>query len=93
MIKTAAIDLGRMPAFADGCMEHGITDIKYILKLEGGIYKEDNSVFYPLPFASPVPGESVSIIADRESIFVNVGSTDRSAFIGIARISYTSEET
>ncbi|MDR3130401.1 MAG: hypothetical protein LBU18_02520 [Treponema sp.] len=44
MIKTAAVDLGRMPAFAEDCKKHGITDIKYILKLEGGMYK-DNGVF------------------------------------------------
>jgi hypothetical protein len=44
-------------------------------------------VCFPLPFASPT-GQNVSIIADSNSVFVNVGDLDCSKYTGWICIEY-----
>jgi hypothetical protein len=77
-----------MPADHEGGFRHGIPNIREVLEVKGSMVNPVNGACYPLPFATPVPGESVSVIADRESVFVNVGECDRSKFRALITIKY-----
>jgi hypothetical protein len=81
--------LGDMPTDHDGSVEHGIKNIDQVLEVRGSMLNPLNGACYPLPFATPVPGENnVSLIADRQSIWVNVGECDRSKFAATVTLKY-----
>jgi hypothetical protein len=81
-----------MPTDHDAEYEHGLTDIGAIVGITGYMTNTENGACYPLPFATPVPGESVSLVAGLEYIAVNVGTCDRSKFEGYATIEYVPKE-
>jgi hypothetical protein len=87
-IRYRTFRLGNMPTDHEGGFEHGIPGIDQVLEVSGSMLNELNGACYPLPFATPVPGESVSLLADRKSIFVNVGECNRSKFVATVTLKY-----
>jgi hypothetical protein len=87
-VRWRTFRLGNMPADHEGGFEHGIPDIYQVLEVSGSMLDPVTGVCYPLPFATPVPGESVSLIADTQSIWVNVGECDRSKFVATVTLKY-----
>jgi hypothetical protein len=76
----AQFTTGHLPQFAEGGFQHGIKNILEVIKVEGKMFRDNGlGECYPLPFADSV-GQNVSLIADAKSVFLAVGSTDRSAF-------------
>jgi hypothetical protein len=88
-VRWRTFRLGNMPADHEGGAAHGIPNIDQVLEVSGSMLNPVNGACYPLPFATPIPGESVSLIADRTSIWVNVGGCDRSKFVATVTIKYS----
>jgi hypothetical protein len=87
-IRYRTFKCGYMPADHEGGFQHGIPSIQEVLEVKGSMIDPVNGACYPLPFATPVSGESVSVIANRTSVFVNVGECDRSKFRAVITIKY-----
>jgi hypothetical protein len=87
-VRIRTFNIGEMPQAYDAGFQHGILNIKQVIKVSGAMLNAENGACYPLPFSTPISGESVSLVADRTSVFVNVGNCDRSKFRGTVTLTY-----
>lgn len=87
-IYRKVINTGALPTLGGKVINHNISNIDYVCKIEGMAYRDSDNIFLPLPHAT-YDNTAISCYCDKTAITIIV-YTDRSAFQeSYATIEYT----
>lgn len=89
-IYRKTIDFGALPNNTSKSVAHGISNLDYVVKMEG--IATDGDRAFPLPSAYPPDsGSDIRIIRSGDSIVIHTGM-DRSSFTAYVTMYYTKNE-
>ena len=90
-IYKKTVDLGAMPNNGTKTVAHGISNLKDVIKFEGGGYSQSSDYHYNLPYAAMGSTGGIEIAIKSTDIYIFT-NTDRSDITGYLTIYYTKDE-
>lgn len=91
-IYKKTVDLGTMPNNGTKTVAHGISNLKDVIKFEGGGYSQGSGYYYNLPYAAMGSTGGIEIAIKSTDIYIFT-NTDRSDIEGHITIYYTKNES